>query len=217
MDIRGLLGNTEFFKGISEKSVTSLAGICIPKTVEKRALLFVEGEEGHSMYILAEGAVQLFKSTQDGREVVIKTIKPGEIFGEVILFEQSAYPVSAVALRRSLLLRIPKVQIDCLLVSDSFRREFIGMLMRKQRYLTERILFLTSNEVEQRFFLFLEEQYGRREEYTVALSKQDFAAAIGTIPETFSRLLLRLREGGTLRWEGRTLTLPRGFWQRRDP
>jgi CRP-like cAMP-binding protein len=215
MDIRGLLRQTEFFKDISEKSVTSLAGICIPKTVEKRAFVFLEGQEGHSMYILAEGAVQLFKSTPEGREVVIKTMKPGEIFGEVILFEQAAYPVSAVALRRSVLLRVPKVQIDCLLAADSFRRDFIGMLMRKQRYLTERILFLTSHDVEERFFLFLEEQYGRREEYTITLSKRDFAAAIGTIPETFSRLLLRLREQGILRWEGRTLTLPRGFWERR--
>ena len=98
-------------------------------------------------------------------------------------------------------------------VLDSFRRDFIGMLMRKQRYLTERILFLTASDVEERFFLFLEQQYGHRERYTIALSKRDFAAAIGTIPETFSRLLLRLREQGRIRWEGRTLTLPAGFWQ----
>lgn len=215
LDLRGLLTKTDFFQGISEKNTASLAGICIPKTVEARALVFLEGQEGHSMYILAEGAVQLYKTTGEGREVVIKTVKPGEIFGEVVLFEQPAYPVSAVALRRSLLLRIPKVQVDCLLVADSFRRDFIGMLMRKQRYLTERILFLTSHEVEERFFLFLEEQYGRRAQYTVTLSKRDFAAAIGTIPETFSRLLLRLREEGKLRWEGHTLSLPQGFWERR--
>jgi len=214
LDIRGLLGGADFFQGISERSIASLAEICIPKTVEKRALLFLEGQEGHSMYILAEGAVQLYKSTPEGRQVVIKTIRPGEIFGEVILFERSAYPVSAVALRSSTLLRIPRVQVDCLLASDSFRRDFIGMLMRKQRYLTERILFLTTNEVEERFFLFLEEQYGRREQYTITLSKRDFAAAIGTIPETFSRLLLRLREQGTIRWQGHTLSLSPGFWER---
>ena len=85
--------------------------------------------------------------------------------------------------------------------------------MRKQRYLAERVRHLISCDVEERFFLFLEQQYGRREQYSIALSKRDFAAAIGTIPETFSRLLLRLREQGRIRWEGRTLTLPAGFWQ----
>jgi len=167
LDLRRLLSGSDFFRGNSDSSVAALAGICIPKTVESRALLFLEGQEGHSIYALAEGAVQLFKSTPGGRETVIKTIGPGEIFGEVILFERSAYPVSAVALRRSMLLRIPAVQVHCLLAGEAFRRDFMAMLMRKQRYLTERILFLTSHDVEERFFLFLEEHYGRGERYTI--------------------------------------------------
>jgi CRP-like cAMP-binding protein len=216
IDIRNLLENSGFFRGISEKNIRALAAICIPKTVDKRKILFLEGEKGHSLYILAQGAVQLYKTTADGREIVIKTVRPGEIFGEVILFEKNLYPVSAVTLEKGLLLRLPKLQFDCLLASDSFRRDFIGMLMSKQRYLTERILYLTSHDVEERFFYFLEEQYGRREEYRVSLSKKDIAAAIGTIPETFSRLLLRLKQEGTISWEGERLSLIEGFWSRWD-
>ena len=69
--------------------------------------------------VLAEGGVQLYKTASDGREIVIKTLRAGEIFGEVVLFEQKEYPVSAVALEKSLLLRLPRKQIDCLLVADS--------------------------------------------------------------------------------------------------
>lgn len=184
--------------------------------MDKRRLIFLEGEEGHSMYILAEGSVQLYKTAADGREIVIKTVQPGEIFGEVVLFERNEYPVSAVALQKCLLLRLSKQQIDCLLVSDGFRRDFIGMLMRKQRYLTDRILYLTGHDVEERFFFFLAQQFGRRREYDISLSKKDMAAAIGTIPETFSRLLLRLKEEGKIRWEGKALTLAEGFWKRFD-
>jgi CRP-like cAMP-binding protein len=215
-DAHKLLKDSDFFNGISERSIRSLAAICIPKRVEKRQLIFLEGEEGHSMYILAEGGVQLYKTAADGREIVIKTIRAGEIFAEVVLFEESAYPVSAVALEKSLLLRLSRQQIDCLLVTDSFRRDFIGMLMRKQRYLADRILYLTGHDVEERFFLFLGEQFGRRDKYRIRLSKKDIAAAIGTLPETLSRLLLRLREEEKIRWEGENLDLAEGFWERFD-
>ena len=168
------------------------------------------------MYILAEGGVQLYKTAPEGREIVIKTVRPGEIFGEVVLFEQGEYPVTAVALEKSLLLRLPRQQIDCLLAADGFRRDFIGMLMRKQRYLADRILYLTGHDVEERFFYFLDEQFGRSELYRISLSKKDIAAAIGTIPETFSRLLLRLKKERTISWNGETLRLAEGFWDRFD-
>jgi CRP/FNR family transcriptional regulator len=89
------------------------------------------------------------------------------------------------------------------------------MLMRKQRYLAERILYLTTRDVEDRFFDFLAEQYGRRESYDIPLAKKQVAAAIGTIPETFSRLLLRLKAEGIGSWEGERLSLAPGFWRRR--
>jgi CRP-like cAMP-binding protein len=210
-----ILSGAEFFRGISERSLRSLAAACIPKRVERRVLLFREGQEGDSLYILAEGSVQLYKSAEDGREVVLRTLKAGELFGEVVLFEARRYPASAVTLAPSVLLRLTRLQVDCLLADREFRVDFIAMLMRKQRYLAERILYLTTREVEDRFFDFLAEQYGRREAYDIPLAKKDVAAAIGTIPETFSRLLLRLKEEGTGSWEGDRLVLASGFWRRR--
>ena len=216
VEIRRYLERSEFFRGISPRSLSSLAAIAVPKRLERRQLLFLEGTEGRGMYVLADGAVQLSKNAPDGREIVIKTLRPGEVFGEVVVFEARDYPVSATAVEPSLVLLIPRLQIDCLLADERFRRDFIAMLMAKQRYLTERILSLTSRDVEERFFAFLEEQYGRREHYTIPMSKKDVAAAIGTIPETFSRLLQRLKSAG-LRWEGNELSLGKGFWlQRKD-
>ena len=89
------------------------------------------------------------------------------------------------------------------------------IFLRAIKPATERILSLTSRDVEERFFAFLEEQYGRRERYTIPMSKKDVAAAIGTIPETFSRLLQRLKAEG-LHWDGEELILTKGFWARRE-
>ena len=88
-------------------------------------------------------------------------------------------------------------------------------LMRKMRYLTKRLLYLTTADVEERFFRFLVDQYGERDEYEVDLSKKDMAAAIDALPETFSRLLLKLKDEGTIAWDASVLRVRRGFWRER--
>ena len=216
VDTVALLKKADFFSGLSAANLKRLGEISIPKTVMKGDPLFSEAQEGSYVYILAEGAVQLFKTAQDGKVVVIKTLRPGEVFGEVVLFEQTRYPVSARAVARSKVLQFSRIQVDCLLVGESFRRDFIGMLMKKQRYLTERILQLTTDDVEHRFFRFLKEQYGTGDHCRIAMSKKDLAASIGTIPETLSRLVLRLKNEGTMRWEGNDVFLKPGFWDGED-
>ena len=216
MDIAKILRNTDYFKGIGAMPLNSLASISIPKKVGKKQTLFIEGQRGLAMYLLVYGTVQLYKSSPDGKDIVIKVIGQGEIFAEVVLFEQDHYPVSAVALEESLVLMLPRRQIHCLLTEEHFRNAFITMIMKKQRHLTERIRNLTLTDAEERFFLFLKEQYGRREEYEIPLSKKDIAAAIWTNPETFSRLIQRLKQNGTIHWEQKKLTLQKGFWETRE-
>jgi CRP/FNR family transcriptional regulator len=215
MEILDLLDRSSFLQGVSEKSKKALAAICAPKKFRKKETLFLEGEKGQAIYLVAEGTIQLYKSSPEGKEIVIRVVPPGEIFAEVILFEQDHYPVSAVAVEKSLVYSLPKTAFRDLLEAPSFRDDFIAMLMKKQRYLAGRILNLTTHDVEERFFQFLLERYGRKETYRITLSKKDLAAAVGTIPETLSRLLLRLKKDGAALWENDVLTLRKGFWQDR--
>lgn len=216
MDLEKILRNTDFFHGIGDRHLSSLAGISIPKKIGKKQTLFLEGQRGHAVYLLVYGTIQLYKSAPDGRDIVIRVIGQGEMFAEVVLFEQENYPVSAVALEESLVLMLPRRQVHCLLTEEQFRNAFITILMRKQRHLTERILNLTLHDAEERFFLFLMEQYGPREEYDIPLSKKDIAGAIWTNPETFSRLIQRLKQNGTIVWEQKKLRLQKGFWETRE-
>ena len=202
-----LLSQTAFFRGIFDDNRRALAGICQPVEVRKRAVIFHEGKEGQAMYLLVRGNVQLHKTTLDGREIVIKVIKPGEAFAEVVLFEESRYPVTATALTASLLLRILSADLRALLRSEDFRNDFIAMLMRKQRYLADRIRQVTSHSVEERFFHFLREQYGDGPEINVTITKKEIAAAIGATPETLSRLIQKLKRARVLSWTGKKLRL----------
>ena len=202
-----LLGESPYFKGLSTSGRQAVAAACRLVDVPKREHLFREGERGESVYLVAEGALQLVKTSEGGQEVVIKTVEPGDVFAEVMLFERDRYPVSAVAVRKSLVYALPRARLLFLLEDADFRTEFIGGLMGRMRYLADRILNLTVFDVEDRFFRFLEDQYGQRETYALNLSWKDVAAAIGTTPETLSRLLLRLKQDGAIRVEGKRVTV----------
>lgn len=213
MNAYRILDEAPDFARLSTASKLQLAGICIPKVLARREMLFHEGDEGSAMYLLAQGTIQLFRTSEDGREVVIRLMKPGEMFAEAVLFERDDYPVSAVALVPSEVFLLPTRQFHCLLDQPGFRREFIANLLAKQRYLADRVYRLAALDVEARFFSFLRDQWGEREDYTVDITKREVAAAIDALPETLSRMLLKLRDEGALSWEGARLRLRRGFWR----
>jgi CRP/FNR family transcriptional regulator len=214
-DVRKLLEQANFFRGLSPGSKDAIAAICRPQPLRQKEVLFHEGEPGRSVYLLATGHVRLSRTSPDGKEAVIKIVQPGEIFAEVILFEANRYPVTATAAGASLVLAMPRLQMHELLERREFRTDFLAMLMRKQRYLAERIYLLTASGLEERFFRFLEEHYGRVQTAEVVFRKKEIAAAIGATPEAFSRLILRLKRRRRLRWNARTLQLPPDFWNKR--
>jgi CRP/FNR family transcriptional regulator len=205
MDITAILAQVNFFKDLSEASRRALAEVCIPREVAKGEILFREGDEGHSVYVCNQGHVRLHKVAPDGTEVVIKVVRPGETFAEVVLFERERYPVTATAIEPCGLFLIPRRDVRALLRRDDFRDDFIGMLMRKLRHLAERVPMLTTTDVEARLFHFLAEQFGAAPSVQSGLTKKEVAAAIGTTPETLSRLLARLDGEGRLQWKGRTI------------
>jgi CRP/FNR family cyclic AMP-dependent transcriptional regulator len=213
MNILRILDNTRFFEGISRASQEALSKFCMPCERRKQTVLFCEGEAGEAMYLLARGRISLHKMSADGRETVIKVIKPGEVFAEVILFEQKQYPVTALALTDILVFKLLRRDLLGLLRQEDFRNDFIAMLLRKQRYLAGRIQQLTSQDVQQRLRAFLLEQYGKQEEIHAEINKKQLAAAIDATPETLSRLLQELKRRKSLVWKAGVITIDPSFWK----
>jgi CRP-like cAMP-binding protein len=213
MNIEPYIKQSPFFKGLSEDHHQELAAIGSVRSIKKRDYLFHEGEHGSSMFLLVGGNMQLHKNTEDGREVVIRMLQPGDVFAEVVLFEKERYPVSARAVTNADVLIFPKEGIHRLLAEESFRNDFIALLMAKQRYLAERIQELTTKDVEHRLFTFLRSQYGEQKIIRTPLSKKDIAAAIGTTPESLSRLIQRLHEDKIIDWQGKEIRILSDPWK----
>jgi len=202
-----LLAQTSLFGTLAAKHRKALASVCAPVELRRKAILFHERQRGEAVYVLVSGQVQLHKTAGEGREIVIKVVKPGETFAEVILFEEPRYPVTATALTDGLALKILRRDVHRLLGEEEFRNDFMAMLMYKQRYLAGRIQQMATLDAEERFLRFLREQFGPGETLRVDISKKALAAAIAVTPETLSRLIRRLMKSGLLVWKGRQVTL----------
>jgi len=175
--------------------------------LRKGDTLFLEGTPGEGVFILASGEVQLVKTSEEGKEIVIRTVERGEIFAEAVLFEKESYPVTARALAAGTVYLIPRRVFLHLFEDEGFRTDFMAGTMQRLRYLTDRILELSTANAEARLFAFLHDRYGDRHSYTLALSKKDIAAAIGVTPETLSRLIVRLAARGVMTWQGKKIVM----------
>ncbi len=214
--MKEILAQSERFTGWPGSSMTEIISRGNLRSVIKGAIVFLEGDPGKDFFVLLDGKIRLSKSTDDGHKSMVKIILPLEAFAVTVLFEDAVYPVTATAIEDSHLFTISKRAFLRFLDKPDFRDQFISLLMRKLLYLTDRILYLTSFDVEERFFRFLSDSYGKHETYTIDMSKKEVAGAVGTVPETLSRLLGRLKSKKVLEWENRNLRLVEGFWKRFD-
>mgnify|MGYP001462717898 CR=1 FL=1 len=174
--------------------------------------IFIEGRIGIHLFFLIAGDVRIYKTTADGREITITLAGEGEMFGEAILRSSQAYPATAVCARDSILLLLDINYVRELMGNQRFISRFIISVLKRLRFLSSRISYLTSYDIEERFFRFMEERYGRCTECTLDLPKGEIARTIGTIPETFSRLLKRLEKRGDLTVNGRKFTINPDVW-----
>lgn len=210
-----ILAGTALFRGLREETRQALARASRAVALRKREVLFTEGALGEALFVLAAGCVQLVKTAPDGRRVVVKTVEPGESFAEVVLFEQERYPVTAVALRASTVCRIDRGAFRRHLDDPAFRDDFLRALMDRLRYLAGRIFVLTACGAEERFFRFVEATFGRQGTIVLTLARKDIAAAMGTTPETLSRLLRRLCRQRKIALAGRVLRVHPAAWPSR--
>ncbi len=217
MNTLELLRNIDLFRDLDPAALAELGKNALTRRLSIREVLFHEGDEGMFFYVLCSGSLRVFKTAADGKESTIKILSPGEFFAEIVLFGKKRYPATAAAVAESTVVAIHRDSFQAVLERKEWRDSFISSLFGKMSYLTDTIHHLSSYDVEDRFFMFLLKTYGKKEVYEIPLQKKDIASAVGTIPETFSRMIQRLTSSGDLRWDRSTLRLRNGFWiSRRD-
>ncbi len=112
--IRDFLRNVPLFEELPEEELAQICSMSRRIQLEQGEMLFAEGDEGYTAYVIEDGALEIFKGSSPN-EVLLAVRKPGEVIGEIALLENSPRMASARANAETTLIEIKKDQIDDLL------------------------------------------------------------------------------------------------------
>jgi CRP/FNR family transcriptional regulator, dissimilatory nitrate respiration regulator len=194
------------FAGLKEEEINKVRAIASPKTVGKKGLLFAEGEEAKGFYVVLSGSVKLYKISPEGKEQTLHIVSAPDAFAEAALFLEGSYPAYAEALRESRLLFFPKR--DFIRLIEKNPQLSINMIVSLSQYLrrfASLIEELSLKEVSSRIAKYLidlsmrsAKEGGMSKEVELDLSKTQLASKLGTISETLSRTLAKMKSKGII-------------------
>ncbi|MBA7661103.1 CRP-like cAMP-activated global transcriptional regulator [subsurface metagenome] len=143
--------------------------------------------------------MKVVKHSSSGREFIIAFFGPGEMFGEVAVFENKPYPASAQAIAETRVLGIKREAFLSFLADrPQVALRIISVLGGRLRDAQSRLRGLASERVEQRItqiLLMLSARLGS----TLPFTRQEIADMAGTTTETAIRVMSRLRQGKIIR------------------
>jgi CRP-like cAMP-binding protein len=195
-----LLRRCPLFAGLKEEDLRKMRALGVLKKAGKKEVLFSEGEEARGFYVVFSGKVKLYKVSADGKEQILHVVSAPDAFAEAALFLEG-YPAFAEAMSDSQLLFIPKR--DFIQAIEENPRLSINMIVSLSSYLrrfASLIEELSLKEISSRLAKYLIDLSVRgskegREPDLIELdvSKTQLASKLGTISETLSRTLGKLR------------------------
>lgn len=172
--------------------------------VARNETLFEETDRVRFFFIMKNGSVKLYKTSQEGKELIVKIMAPGDYLCCAPLFAGGKYFMSAVALEDSTLVAIPADAFKGML-SDSLGDmglKIIAGLCGRIRYLSNLVEDLTFKDVEQRVISALirlaDEKSPLDKTVTLTMTHQDIASLTGTVREVVSRTMSRLKKEGVI-------------------
>lgn len=194
-----VLKNSLIFSGLNDEEVVDLSRLAIAHGFQPGEFVFWDGDAPEWFYMVAEGRVKALKQSSLGKDFVIAFFGPGEIFGEVAVFENKPYPASAQAVAETKVLGIRREDLLSFLAHrPEVALRIINILGARLRDAQGRLRDIAGERVEQRLtrtLLMLSSKLGT----TLPFTRQEIADMAGTSTETAIRVMSRLKDEGIIR------------------
>ena len=158
--------------------------------IAKGNIIFHEGELCESIGIVISGKIDIVSYSFEGKEQIINSLKPGEIFGNNLLFSsEPIYRGDVIAKEKSVVAFINKENLTYLIQNnEDFLNLYLKAQSDKAKALTARIQLLSFTNAEERLFYYASKNNG----VIIFKNVTTLAATIGVQRETLSRLLTSL-------------------------
>jgi CRP-like cAMP-binding protein len=196
------LKETPYFSGLNEAALDSISRLVFEKAVERGEIFLFEGESDKVLYLVASGAVKLFKTSAEGKEQILDIARPGDSINDVAVFDGGPNAVSALAMSQVVLYGIRKQNLEAILRDNpQVAANVIAVLAKRVRYLVSLVEDLSFRHVIGRIAKILLQHAGSGAGVGERLTQQDMAAMAGTVREVVGRSLKLLEEEGAIKMD----------------
>lgn len=197
LNVAGLLSSQALFRHISPSQLEQLRTEVSRVELDKGQILFRKGESAEGAYLVVYGIVKLGIVSPEGNDKVLELIRPGQSFGEPMIFLDEPYPFSAEALDNTLLLRIPPQALLRLLdQSPRIARQMMASLSDHLLGFIRNVERCSVQNATQRVIAYLLQasEQQRSNDVRLELKKTLLASLLNLAPATLSRVLHQLTD-----------------------
>jgi CRP/FNR family cyclic AMP-dependent transcriptional regulator len=203
------------FAALDAEGAAALRSSLTERHVLKGTVLFSEGEPGDQMLVIVEGKVKLGQTSTDGRETLLAVLGPGEMFGELSLFDPGQRTSTATALTDAVVVALGHEQLRPWLSGrPEVAAALLQALARRLRRTNEAMADLVFSDVPGRVakaLMDLSGKFGIRTDEGVLvthdMTQEELAQLVGASRETVNKALADFTQRGWIRLEPRQVVV----------
>lgn len=201
------LSTMDLFQDLSEKEREELDRISTLSTVRKGKVFYRPEETGEVLFILKEGAVQLYRISPEGKKLVITSLSPGSLFGEMALLGQQMHATFAEATSDCTICLLSRADLERLILQrPQVALRMLEITGRRLRDAEARLEDLAFKSIPARLASLLLRLAGDASQIA-GLTHQDLAEMVGTYRETATQVLNDLKSRGLIEIGRKRITI----------
>jgi CRP/FNR family transcriptional regulator, cyclic AMP receptor protein len=204
-EIVELLGGVPVFSTLVQEDLERIAQFAVPRQFEPGEVVFREGDASDTCYVVRDGRARAIRTHRDGRTLTLATFGPGDIFGELALFEDERRSATVEAIESTGVVAVLGPDMRRLMSEHAqISARLVIALGRRLRETNERLSRQSFQTVQSRVALVLSELVdqeaadGKRGDVLVTATQADLAQLAGSSRESASRFLAVLERAGVI-------------------
>jgi CRP/FNR family transcriptional regulator, cyclic AMP receptor protein len=205
-DTIALLSRVPVFSTLSREDLAHVAQVAMPRQFEAGAVVFREGDEGSTCYIVRTGRARAIREHPDGRSITLAHFGPGDIFGEMAMLDGERRSATVEAAEDTEAIAILSADMHRLLREHpDISVKLIAALGQRLRSTNERLARQSFQTVQSRVAGVLAQlveqaraEGSADEDVTITLTQAELAQLAGSSRESASRFLAVLERAGVI-------------------
>ncbi len=203
------------FSALDAEAAAALRASMTEKRVPRSGVIFSEGEPGDRMYVILDGKVKLGQTSPDGRESLLAVLGPGEVFGELSLFDPGPRTATATAVTDTVVVGLGHADLRPWLTGrPEVAEALLQALAQRLRRTNEALADLVFSDVPGRVakqLLELADKFGQPGPDGVLvhhdLTQEELAQLVGASRETVNKALADFTQRGWIEVDQRQVLL----------